>query len=102
MGFFDSIWSNFTSTIRTVGANINRYLPAVLGGIYKVSKFVENNGIVDAIKAPAGLVAGLAESAIKLHRHFQPNHPYYQAGGGGEAFVPTVDNAPTTEQPTTV
>lgn len=100
MGFFDSIWSGFNNTIRTVGANINRYLPAVLGGVYKVSKFLENNGIVDFIKQPSALVASLAEKAIDLHRYFQPNHPYYQEGGGG--FVPTVDDAPTTEQPPAV
>lgn len=97
MGFFQSIWSNFSSTIRTVGANINRFLPAVLGGIYKVSKFIENNGVVDAIKVPAGIVANLAGTALQLHKHFNPNHPYYNSGDNSP-FVPTTENAQTVEQ----
>lgn len=95
MGFFDSVWSNFKNTIKTVGSNINRYLPYVLGGIHKVSKFLENNGIVDAIKVPSGMVAGLAEQALKLHQYFDPSHPYY---GAERAFVPTVDDQPSVDQ----
>lgn len=96
MGFFDSVWSNFSNTIKRVGGTINRYLPYVLGGIHKVSKFIENNGIVDAIKAPAGLVAGLAEKAIDLHKYFNPQHPYYNQEG---AFVPSVDEPQNVDVP---
>jgi len=90
MGFFDSVWSNFKNTIKTVGSSVNRYLPYVLGGVYKVSKFLENQGIVDAVKAPASLVAGLAESAIKLHQYFDPSNPYY-AQQNEQAFIPSVN-----------
>lgn len=96
MGFFQSIWSNFKNTIQTVGSSINRYLPYVLNGIQKVSKFLENNGVVDAIKVPSGMVAGLAEQALKLHQYFDPSHPYY---GAERAFVPTVDDQPSVDQP---
>lgn len=98
MGFYNSIWSNFKNTIKTVGSNINRYLPYVLGGIYKVSKFLENNGIVDAIKVPSGMIANLSQQALKLHQYFDPSHPYYGAEPNG-AFVPTVDDQPSVDQP---
>lgn len=92
---YDGIWSNFKNTIKTVGSNINRYLPYVLGGIHKVSKFLENNGIVDAIKYPSGIIANLSEQALKLHQYFDPQHPYY---GAEQAFVPSVDDKPSVDQ----
>ena len=95
MGFFDSVWSNFKNTIKTVGSNINRYLPYVLGGVYKVSKFLENNGIVDAIKVPSGMVSGLAQQALQLHQYFDQSHPYY---GAEQPFVPTVNDQPSVDQ----
>lgn len=86
--WFKNLWTNFSNTIKTVGATINKHLPYILSGVKNVAHFVEQNVPFDAISKPAGLVKSLAESAQELHKYFNPTHPLYNQE---EPFIPSVN-----------
>lgn len=99
MGFFDGVFSNFMTTIRTVGSSINKYLPAALFGIKSVAKWVQNNGVLDAITKPAGIIHDLGDAALRFHRYLDPNHEFYK--DRDEPFVPNVNEPESVDtQPT--
>lgn len=97
MGFFDSVASNFFNTIRTVGSNINKYIPAALFGIKSVAKWVQNNIPFEAVKQPASIIHDLGDSALRLHRYFNPNHPFYK--DREEPFIPSVNEPQSVDSP---